>query len=247
MYDDITTIGGGKCNFQTTLWTKIHDAGTSNEERQRLIINDLLDRYWKPVYCYLRRKGYDNDKAKDLTQGFFCEIVLGRSLFGQADKKKGKFRTLMLTALDRYIVDVHREETAGKRQPKSRLLTLEDYDLPKMPEVSPEEGFYYAWVSDLVDKVLAQTKQECQNTGKQVYWEVFCARVLEPILNDTKPVPLPELCRKYGLESESKASNMQVTVKRRLRKVLEQQLKQMGQSDSEMAEEISELIGICAG
>jgi RNA polymerase sigma-70 factor (ECF subfamily) len=246
MYDNRTTIGGGKYNFQTTLWTKIHEAGTSNEERQRLIINDLLYRYWKPVYCYLRRKGYDNEKAKDLTQGFFCEIVLGRSLFGQADKKRGKFRTFLLTALDRYTVDVHREETAGKRHPKNQLLTLEDYDLPGMLDVSPEEGFYYAWVSDLVDKVLSQTRQECQNTGKLVYWEVFCARVLEPILNDTKPTPLPELCRKYGLENESKASNMQVTVKRRLRKNLEQQLKQMGQSDSEMAEEISELLRIWA-
>ena len=111
-YDYRTAIGGTKTKFGTTSWTKILDARTSTEERHSLIINELLDRYWKPVYCYLRHKGYDNEKAKDLTQGFFHEVVLGRDLLKQADKAKGKFRTFLLTALDRYTVDVYREETA---------------------------------------------------------------------------------------------------------------------------------------
>jgi len=34
-------------------------------------MGEMLKTYWKPVYCYLRCKGYDNEQAKDLTQGFF--------------------------------------------------------------------------------------------------------------------------------------------------------------------------------
>lgn len=97
-------MGGYDSRFYTTCWTVIADSNTDDETRNRLIINDLLSRYWKPVCCYLRRKGHDNESAKDLTQGFFCEIVLGRELIKKANKRKGRFRTFLLTALDRYVI-----------------------------------------------------------------------------------------------------------------------------------------------
>ena len=78
---DKTTMGGGEDVFQTTCWTEIINAKTTDETRKKLIINDLLSRYWKPVYCYLRRKGCTNENAKDLTQGFFVDVVLQRKLF----------------------------------------------------------------------------------------------------------------------------------------------------------------------
>jgi len=68
---DKTTMGGSREMFQTTCWTEIISAKTTDQARQKLIINNLLSRYWKPVYCYLRRKGHSNESAKDLTQGFF--------------------------------------------------------------------------------------------------------------------------------------------------------------------------------
>ena len=243
-FDDRTMMGGSRSSFNTTSWTMILNSQTSDKELQRLIINDLLSRYWKPVYCYLRHKGYDNDMAKDLTQGFFHEVVLGRNLIQQADRKQGKFRTFLLTSLDRYVVDVHRQETAGKRQPKGQMLSWEDYDLPEVPQISPEQGFNYAWVSELLDQVLSEVKQECHKTSKQVHWQVFCGRLLNPIMDGTKPVPLPQLCSKYGIESESNASNMVITVKRRLRKALERQIERLDQSDLEVDKEIYELISI---
>ena len=53
-----TSIGGVDGHFHTTCWTVIADSNTSDDEKNKLIINDLLGLYWKPVYCYLRRKGY---------------------------------------------------------------------------------------------------------------------------------------------------------------------------------------------
>lgn len=243
-YNDRTKMGGGKGSFQTTAWTLILDAKTSNLQRQKLIINELMAKYWKPVYCYCNRKGYDNEKAKDLTQGFFQDVVLGRRLIQQAEKNKGRFRTLLLTALDRYIIDMHKQETAGKRLPKDRLFALEDYDLPEIPQVSPEQGFNYAWLADLLDKVLSQVKQECLTTGKQAYWEIFRLRVLDPIMHNEKPVALSQITEMHGIDNQAKISNMLVTVKRRLRKALENRLKQLGQSDPQIEEEIQDLMNI---
>jgi len=69
--NDYTSMGGTGQVFLTTHWSFIEDAGSTDEDKNRALVGLLLNRYWKPVYCYLRRKGYNNEQAKDLTQGFF--------------------------------------------------------------------------------------------------------------------------------------------------------------------------------
>ena len=88
---DQTDMGGLRESFLTTHWSLI-DGIQKHQDKDRLLISLLLERYWKPVYCYLRRKGYHNEEAKDLTQGFFHEIVLNRCLVERADSSKGRFQ-----------------------------------------------------------------------------------------------------------------------------------------------------------
>lgn len=79
---------GGDEMFHTTHGSVIIAARTGNEHQRRAIISDLATRYWRPAYCYLRRERYCETTAKDLTQGFFCETVLGRELIQHADQAK---------------------------------------------------------------------------------------------------------------------------------------------------------------
>ena len=74
--DDMTDIGGVGETFLTTHWSIIENVGSSDDDKNRALIGLLLSKYWKPVYCYLRRKGHDNEQAKDLTQGFFHEVAI---------------------------------------------------------------------------------------------------------------------------------------------------------------------------
>lgn len=243
-----TSMGGENEAFQTTCWSEIHDAQRCKGAHRREIINKLLKRYWKPIYCYLRHKGYDNESAKDLTQGFFHEIVLGRDLVQQHDETKGRFRTFLLTALDRYVVSAHRAETATGRRPKDGLVSLQSFDEASLPMPSegmkPDEAFAYVWASVLLDEVLAQVEQECSQEGKEAYWAVFCARVLEPIMDGTEPPSLAELCKHLGIDIETKASNMIVTVKRRFQAAMRRQLFQHVNSDVEVKQEIWDLMEI---
>ena len=87
VYRDETDLGGTGDVFLTTHWSLVEHIQADESDGQALI-GALLQRYWKPVYCYLRHKGHTNEIAKDLTQGFFHEIVLGRELIQQADKTK---------------------------------------------------------------------------------------------------------------------------------------------------------------
>lgn len=243
-YDNHTDIGGIRESFLTTHWSFIEAAGAGAKEKEKAMIGLLLERYWKPVYCYLRRKGCNNEDAKDLTQGFFQEVVLGRELISQADRSKGRFRTFLLTSLDRYLINVQKAQTAQKRMPRYRLfsLTFEPHDLPEtVSELSPEDSFNYAWVSSLLEHVLAEVEAACRKDDKDVHWAIFNERILRPATTETDPPGMSEICRKHGIRSPIKASNMIVTVKRRLQKAFAEYLRNSVTSDEEAADELNEI------
>ena len=54
--DDYTDIGGTGGAFLTTHWSLIKEAGSSDEQNNRALVSLLLNRYWKPIYCYLPQK-----------------------------------------------------------------------------------------------------------------------------------------------------------------------------------------------
>ena len=244
-HDNYTDMGGTRESFLTTHWSIVEDAGSDDEDKNRAMIGLLLKRYWKPVYCYLRRKGYDNEQAKDLTQRFFHEVVLKRGLIEKADESKGRFRSFLLIALNRYLINVKYEESAQKRIPKDKLVSLDMVDLPELPYTversSPEESFNYAWVSSLLEQVLEQVEVTCQEDGRKVHWEVFHDRILQPVMDGREQPSLKEICEKYGIRDDVKASNMIVTVKRCFQAALRKYLRDSVISDEQVRGELKEL------
>ena len=241
---DQTSIGGVGEAFLTTHWSLIEKA-QSSEEGSRELVGLLLKKYWKPVYCYLRRKGHDNEQAKDLTQGFFHEVVLGRGLIKKADQSKGRFRPYLLLALNRYLINIREEETAQKRIPKDRLIPLDSIDLPDLPQSviqsAPEEAFNYAWVSALLEQVLAEVQTKCRERDLMLHWQVFRDRLVRPILNRSDPLSMKEICDKYGIEDTIKASNMITTVKRLFQTILKQHVRNSVMSEEDTADELAQI------
>jgi RNA polymerase sigma-70 factor (ECF subfamily) len=243
--DDYTDIGGTGGTFLTTHWSLIEGARSGEEAHQRALIGLLMNQYWKPVYCYIRRRGHGNEEAKDLTQGFFHEVVLERHLIENADAVKGRFRSFLLMALDRYLVNEYEQRTAQKRIPRGRLVPLDVVEPPAVPASlagsAAEDTFHYAWVSALLERVLKQVEAKCYEEGKIVHWQVFRDRLLRPIMERTTPVPLREICTRHGIDSEVKASNMIITVKRRFQAALMQQLRHSVLSEEHLEEEVEEI------
>ena len=244
-YHDETSMGGTVKAFITTHWSLIKDI-ESDDERNRSLINLLIQRYWKPVYFYLRRKGYNNEQAKDLTQGFFHEVVLSRKLVQTADPAKGRFRSLLLSALERYLFDQISKETARKRIPKEKLVSLDmaqNWDLPDVvSDSNPDDLYNYGWVSALLDQILSQVQTKCMEQNMEVHWNIFNDRIVRPIVEDATCPSLTEICEKYGIENEKKASNMVITVKRCFQAALKECVRNTVTSEQEINEELREIM-----
>ncbi|MBM4039937.1 MAG: sigma-70 family RNA polymerase sigma factor [Planctomycetes bacterium] len=241
-----TSMGGAGRGFEQTHWSLIVRAQGADGARKQGALAALVGEYWKPVYCYLRRKGYDNEAAKDLTQGFVADVLVGGELVRAADPGKGRFRAFLLTALDRYVASARRAERAKKRAPAGALVSLEGLDgfelADSVHDASPDAAFDYAWASALLDDVLAELRAECLASGKAAHWEVFHGRVLLPVFEEAAPVPLPALCRRLGIEAEAKASNMLVTAKRRFQALLRRRVGQSIGPDEDPDDVIGDLI-----
>jgi len=243
--DDCIAARGARHSFPTTSWMLIDRIAKHDGDHQALT-GRLLKRYWKPVYYYLRRRGRSNEEAQDLTQGFFCEVVLNHHLVERANPAKGRFRSFLLHALNQYLINETAKQSARMRIPRSRLLPLETVDpnaLPASVLASHPDGFYhYAWVSALLDEVLAEVKQTCCAKGLKTHWDIFNARVVQPIWNNHAPPTLNEICKQFGVADPSKASNMTITVKRRFRAVLREHIGRTVASSECVDAEIDDLV-----
>jgi DNA-directed RNA polymerase specialized sigma24 family protein len=245
-HDKPTDMGGVGEAFLTTHWSLLEEIGAANEEKERALINLLLSWYWKPVYCFLLRKGYNNDQAKDLTQDFFHEVVLGRSLIQRADRSKGRFRSFLLTALKRYLINVTHAQEAKKRIPKDKLVSLDDIDPADLPQITPEltaeASFDYGWTSALLERVLNEVESQCHADGRAVFWHAFYDRVLQPIKERTDPPSVQITCNKYGIADGIKLANMIVTVRRRIQSVLRKFVCNSVTSETLVDEELEAII-----
>jgi RNA polymerase sigma-70 factor (ECF subfamily) len=205
----------------------------------------LTRRYWPAVYAYIRRTGRDAHEAADLTQGFICDIMLERRLVGIADPARGRFRTLMLTALQRYLTDRHRHDTAGVRSRSRDAFRVRDAQLSELPNASvttPEQAYAAQWAATIIREVLERVRHECHQEHLDPHWTVFEQRVVRPLLLGEIATPYDQLVRELGLRDASQASNMMITIKRRFVRALRAEIAHTIDQEADVEEELLAIV-----
>ncbi len=201
--------------FRTTNWTMIVRARSSPAD-----LEQLLKTYWSPVYAYLKRKVRDRHDAEDLTQEFLYEVLLNRDLIGQADKSRGKFRTFLRTALDRFVIDEYRRQH-GRHGQREATFVPDDSDLLEriQPHDSedPARAFDRQWAATVLSIALDRVMESCEQKGMKSHWSAFDARVMCPILHGTERASSESLATAVGVRGPEEISSMLHTVKRKLR------------------------------
>ena len=124
---------------------------------------------------HIRRRGYSEEEAKDLTQELFQRLLERQFLCGLL-REGGRFRSFLLTALDRFLVEHWQRSRAQKRGGGQPIVSIdaqtaeERYRLEPRDERTPETIYEYRWAMALLDQVLGRLQQEFSEAGKD---EVF--------------------------------------------------------------------------
>ena len=201
-----------------TNWSLIFDAARGGDLPATTALEQLVRRYWPAVYAFIRSSGRDVHEAADLTQGFVCDVILSRNLLQHADPKRGRFRSLLLGALQNYLREKHRHDSRAKRSSGTKLLHLEESELASVQtsaSMTPEQAFSAEWNATLIRQVLERVRAGCLTSGLEAHWNVFEARVVRPLLFGEPRLPYSKLVERLELNDAGQAANMMITVKRR--------------------------------
>ena len=145
--------------FLTTHWSLVLSAADQSE----VSLEALCKQYWQPIYAVARRQGHEIEAAKDLTQSFFSKL-LAKGWLASAEESKGRFRTFLVTAFKRYLINEWHRENTTKRgggihfsefdTTTSKPLSASEQNL------SPEKLFDRRWALTLLDVAIVQLEKE---------------------------------------------------------------------------------------
>ena len=192
--------------FETTIWSQVFRAQSSESDIRQQALGELVVRYQPALVAHLRRKRWvDEHRAHDLVQGFVADKLLDQRLMNHAEPSKGKFRSLLVRALENYSIDELRKDARHARQ--TELVTE--------PASSPgNDAFDIAWARSLLGEALDRMKTACFRKQQQTIWEVFECRLLNPTLQGVEPLSYNELVQRFGFTSPQQATNALLSAKR---------------------------------
>jgi RNA polymerase sigma factor (sigma-70 family) len=157
------------------------DSG-SNEAKADAALAELCKIYWRPVFAFICRQGHSVPDAQDLTQDFFARVLKGR-LLQSADRNRGRFRSLLLKALQRFLQDEVDKRSARKRGGDLRFVSWDDWmaEAPShlsIPEQEsdnwpPERIFDVRWAATVVERALRRLGDECEKRGRRRIFDVL--------------------------------------------------------------------------
>ncbi|MBL9122813.1 MAG: sigma-70 family RNA polymerase sigma factor, partial [Planctomycetaceae bacterium] len=198
--------------FDTTQWSAVFRAQSAQSTAGRQALADLVQRYYPALRVHLLRKRWlDEHRVNDLLQGFVADKLLEKRLVDRADPSKGKFRALLVRALENYVIDQLRGDPPPAAEFKADPL-----------DGTETNAFDVAWARSLLTDTLDRMRQECSGKQRAPIWEVFDCRLLQPTRQGVEPTPYDELVRRFGFESPDQASNALVTAKRTFNRIFAQ-------------------------
>lgn len=222
--------------FQTTRWSLI-EAARDDPESARSALEQLCRAYRPPALAFIRRSGYRGSDAEDLVQAFFVRF-LERGWYADASPERGRFRWLLLTALQRFLIDQHAQSTARKRG-NGRIVNLGDaMDSIADSSESPEQAYTRAWLATVVSHAVARLQTEWELAGKREQFD----RLAPLLVERPEASELQKLADECGLRSNTLAVQAH-RMRRRLRQLVRLELMQTVANRESLEVELAELRG----
>src|SRR5678816_4537648 len=112
-----------------------------------------------PIYAFIRRNGYNEADAQDLTQEFFSRL-LSKDYLQHLRDQRGKFRSFLLTFVKHFLSDERDKASAKKRGGGQALFSLNDttgedqFEAETATQLSPDQLFERSWAQTVLHQAL---------------------------------------------------------------------------------------------
>jgi RNA polymerase sigma-70 factor (ECF subfamily) len=157
--------------FPTTQWDCVAEAGDPAQPGADEALARICRSYWYPIYSFIRSRVRSADEAADLTQDYFARLLEGR-LLAAADRRKGRFRTLLRTDCLFFLADRREMRSARKRGGGRRGFSLDAaaadhrYHLEPSDRLDAETLFDRAWAMDVLGRALERLARQEAEAGR---------------------------------------------------------------------------------
>ncbi|PYI92224.1 MAG: RNA polymerase subunit sigma-24 [Verrucomicrobia bacterium] len=250
------TVYGQTDPFAATHWSVIVAAGKTqaDPESARAALAQLCQTYWPPLYTYVRGRGYSVHDAQDLTQGFFAYLI-EHKIHLRADRQMGKFRSFLLASLKHFLSHAREREQTLKRgggrefipfdearaeEAESLFQTHSSSGSSALPE---ERLFERTWAETLVETALGRLAAAYKAEGKENLFESFQTFVAV----GADPLPTySELATRLAV-AESTIRSHVTRLRGRYREMLRAEVRRTVDTESEVDEELRELLRVLIG
>jgi RNA polymerase sigma-70 factor (ECF subfamily) len=222
------------------------EAGGDDEERSGEALARLCNGYWYPLYAFIRRRGYDEDKALDLVQGYFARLLENR-VVAAADPERGRFRSFLMADCSHYLSHRRSFGLARKRGGGHHLVSIDARDAEgrflrePADDLTPERVFARAWAMTLLERVVNLLREEYESAGRAAAFDL-----LKPILVGGKgEVPYAQIAAQLG-STENAIQAAVYRLRRRYAALLREQIAATVAEPDQVEDEIRDLFSALA-
>lgn len=143
---------------------------------------------WYPLYAHIRQRGHKPEDAQDLTQEFLARL-LDKNWLADVSPHKGRFRSFLLMALNRFLINEYDHHRAIKRGGGKALLSLDQekaegrFANEPFTNETPEQIFDRRWAWAVLDQALEQLRRETEAGARGRQFSVlqpYLSREAEP-------------------------------------------------------------------
>ena len=230
--------------FPTIDWAQVEGIAQTDVERALQALQGVLQRYFRPLQMHLCQKfEVDEDQAADWLQDFVHRKVLLEQLLKRASRERGKFRTFVLFTLDRFVISEWRRAKARRRMPEGGIVSLEELRTEQIANLVATDSVAMApsWTQTVIEETLRRMEAECAQKGRASRWNVFKARLLDPLFEGAPALRYEELQRRFEFSSPAEAGNALITAKRMFHRLLREVVAEYAGEGADAEAEIREL------
>ena len=245
------TLAGNECRqsdfFPSTQWSVVLASGRSEAEPEvaQAALAELCQKYWAPLYSFVRGRGYTVHDSQDLTQSFFAYLI-EHKIYARVDRQKGKFRSFLLASMKNFLGHASDRERTLKRGGGQNFLPLHEEQIENAESLfqthsctsSEDRNFDRSWAAALVTAGLERLAADYKGESKEKLFKelrAFLGGGAGP------PPAYSELAVRLGM-TESTIRSHVTRLRARYREALHAEVRRTVETEAQAQEELHVLL-----